>query len=53
MNARAFLAMTRADLGTLLSPSAEGRRLLDQARAAADELGIPGLTGSSSIQRRA
>jgi DNA-binding SARP family transcriptional activator len=44
MDARAFLAMTRADLGTLLLPSAEGRRLLDQARAAADELGIPGLT---------
>jgi hypothetical protein len=36
--------MTRADLGTLLLPSAEGRRLLDQARTAADELGIPGLT---------
>jgi DNA-binding SARP family transcriptional activator len=44
MNARAFLAMTRADLGTLLLPSAEGRRLLDQARTAADELGMPGLT---------
>jgi DNA-binding SARP family transcriptional activator len=43
MDAQAFLAMTRADLGTLLLPSAEGRRLLDQARAAADELGMPGL----------
>jgi hypothetical protein len=36
--------MTRADLAPLLLPSAEGRRLLDQARAAADELGMPGLT---------
>ena len=44
MDARAFLAMARHDLGTLLLPSAEGRRLLEQARAAADELGMPGLT---------
>ncbi len=41
MDAQAFLAMARHDLGELLLPSAEGRRLLDQARAAADELGIP------------
>jgi DNA-binding SARP family transcriptional activator len=44
MDARAFLAMARLDLGTLLLPSAEGRRLVDQACAAADELGMPGLT---------
>jgi hypothetical protein len=44
IDARVFLAMARQDLGALLLPSAEGRRLLDQARTAADELGIPGLT---------
>ena len=43
MDAQAFLAMARHDLAELLLPSPEGRRLLDQARAAADELGIPGL----------
>jgi hypothetical protein len=43
MDARAFLAVARLDLGTLLFPSAEGRRLVDQACAAADELGMPGL----------
>jgi DNA-binding SARP family transcriptional activator len=41
MDAQVFLAMARHDLGKLLLPSAEGRRLLDHARAAADELGIP------------
>jgi hypothetical protein len=35
--------MARRDLGDLLLPSAEGRRLLDEARAAANELGMPGL----------
>jgi len=40
MNARAFLAMTRLDLGALLHPSIEGRQLLDQALTAADELGM-------------
>jgi tetratricopeptide (TPR) repeat protein len=44
MDARAFLAMARQDLGELLLPSPEGRRLLEQARAAANELGMPGLT---------
>ena len=44
MDARAFLAMARLDLGALLLPSPEGRRLLEQARAAANELGMPGLT---------
>ena len=44
MDARAFLAMARHDLGELLLPSPEGRRLLEQARAAANELGMPGLT---------
>jgi hypothetical protein len=36
--------MARLDLGALLLPSPEGRRLLEQARAAANELGMPGLT---------
>jgi hypothetical protein len=44
MDARAFLAMARQDLGESLLPSPEGRRLLEQARAAADELGMLGLT---------
>jgi hypothetical protein len=44
MDARAFLAMARQDLGELLLPSPAGRRLLEQARAAANELGMPGLT---------
>jgi DNA-binding SARP family transcriptional activator len=43
MDARAFLAMARLDLGALLHPSIEGRRLLDQALTAADELGMLGL----------
>ena len=33
----------RFDLGSLLLPSAEGRRLVEQARAAAAELGMSGL----------
>ena len=43
MGARAFLAMARLDLGAQLLPSAEGRRLVDRARTAAVELGMPGL----------
>jgi len=43
MDARAFLAMARRDLGELLLPSTEGRALLDQARSAADLLGMPRL----------
>jgi hypothetical protein len=43
VDARAFLAMARQDLGELLLPSPEGRRLVDQARAASNELGMPGL----------
>lgn len=42
-DARAFLAMARHDLGDLLLPSTEGRRLIDQAHAGATELGMPGL----------
>jgi hypothetical protein len=42
MDARAFLAITRYDLGQLLLPSAEGTALLEQARATADELGMTG-----------
>ena len=41
--ARVVTRQTEPDLGELLLPSPEGRRLLDQARAAADELGMPGL----------
>jgi DNA-binding SARP family transcriptional activator len=44
MDARAFLAMARYDLGELLVPAAEGRRLLHQARTSADQLGMPTLT---------
>ena len=44
VNARAFRAMARQDLGELLLPSPEGRRLVEHARAAANELGMPGLT---------
>ena len=44
MDARAFLAMARQDLGELMLPSPEGRRLLEQTRAAANELGMPRLT---------
>jgi hypothetical protein len=44
VDARAFLAMARQDLAELLLPSPEGRRLLEQARAAANELGMPDLT---------
>jgi hypothetical protein len=40
MDARAFLAMASHDLGTLLLPSPEGRRLVDQAGAAAGDLGV-------------
>ena len=43
MDARAFLAMARLDLGALLHPSIEGRRLLEQALTAADELGMTSL----------
>jgi DNA-binding SARP family transcriptional activator len=39
-DARAFLAMARHDLGELLFPSAEGRRLLDEAAATAAALGM-------------
>jgi DNA-binding SARP family transcriptional activator len=42
MDARAFLAIARYDLGRLLLPDAEGTALVEQARAAADELGMPG-----------
>ncbi len=51
MDARAFLAMARHDLGTLLHPSIEGRRLLDQALAAADELGMTSLAKRAPTTR--
>jgi hypothetical protein len=43
MDARAFLAMARLDLGMLLLPSDEGHALVAQARTAAAALGMPGL----------
>jgi precorrin-6x reductase len=52
MDARAFLAMVWADVGTLLLPSAEGRRLLDAARSTADELGMPGLSNRATTAAR-
>ena len=42
MDARAFLAIARYDLGRLLLPSPEGTALVEQARAMAEELGMPG-----------
>jgi DNA-binding SARP family transcriptional activator len=42
MDARAFLAICRHDLGRLRLPDTEGRALLERARAAAEELGMPG-----------
>jgi hypothetical protein len=42
MDARAFLAIARHDLALLLLPGEEGRRLLEQAHAAAEALGMPG-----------
>jgi hypothetical protein len=40
MDARAFLAMAKHDLGELLLPSAEGRRLVGEADASAAALGM-------------
>ena len=40
MDARAYLALARRALGELLLPSAEGRRLVDQARAGCEQLGL-------------
>jgi len=42
MDARAYLAIARYELGRLLLPSAEGTGLLEQAASAARELGMPG-----------
>jgi hypothetical protein len=42
MDARAHLAITRYELGRLLLPGSEGAELLERARAAAEELGMPG-----------
>ena len=42
MDARAYLAIARYELGRLLLPGAEGTRLLGQAAAAAEEIGMPG-----------
>jgi hypothetical protein len=52
MDARAFLAMARLDLGALLLPSTEGRRLLDQALTAADELGMTSLAKRAALSQR-
>jgi hypothetical protein len=51
MDARAFLAMARLDLGALLHPSNEGRRLLDQALTAADQLGMTSLANRAPSAR--
>ena len=48
MDARAFLAMARHDLGTLLLPSPEGHRLLDQARASAARIGMLRFAGAAA-----
>ena len=42
MDARAYLAIAQYDLGRLLLPSAEATALVEQAEAAAHELGMPG-----------
>jgi hypothetical protein len=47
-DAQAFLAMARHDLGTLLLPSPEGRRLVGQARAAAQRMGMVGLARAAA-----
>jgi hypothetical protein len=52
MDARAYLALTRQDPGELLLPSADGRRLTEQARAAARELGMLGLASRSRRTHR-
>jgi eukaryotic-like serine/threonine-protein kinase len=52
MDARAFLAMARHDLGTLLHPSTEASRLLDQALAAAKELGMTSLAKRAPTTRK-
>ena len=43
MDARAFLAWARFDLAELCGDTDEERRLVEQARIAAEELGMPGL----------
>jgi hypothetical protein len=52
MDARAFLAMARLDLGALLHPAIEGRWLLDQALTVADELGMTSLAKRSPTTHR-
>jgi hypothetical protein len=47
MDARAYLVGVRHDLGRLLLPSEEGRRLTEQARAAGVELGMRGFIDRS------
>jgi hypothetical protein len=42
MEAAAFLAIARYELGRAVLPGPEGRELLERARAAAEELGMPG-----------
>jgi hypothetical protein len=42
MDARAYLAIARYELGLLLVPKAEGIRLVGQAATAAEELAMPG-----------
>jgi hypothetical protein len=49
--ARAFLAIAGLDLGALLHPSIEGRRLLDRALTAADQLGMTSLAKRAPTTR--
>ena len=42
MDARAYLVIARYELGRQLVPGAEGTTLIEQAGAAAEELGMPG-----------
>jgi len=42
IDAPAYLAIARLQLGRLLQPNAEGRKLLEQAHADAERLGMPG-----------
>ena len=42
MDARAYLAIARYELGQLLLPGPEGTTLVEQAGAAAEQLGMPG-----------
>jgi hypothetical protein len=52
MDARAYLAVVHHDLGDLLLPSDEGRRLLERAHSVAAELGMRSLASRSGRGHR-